>query len=298
MKQTIRIGWLSVVSVLLLVCAGEYAGAWWEEGHAAVVEAAFDVLPERMPPPFRRARKEVAELSAEPDIWADRQTPRLRATERSEHYINLEYLGDRELPPTRYQAIRLYADLGYKAEEVGLLPYAIIEWQQRLTSAFRDYRLRPTKAVEYKCVVYAGVLAHYAADACQPLHVTKHHDGRDGRQQGIHGKIDAFPGAAHLTREELGKDVAPSFLRDPWQETLAVIRESHQHVGRCYELDGTGGFDRQSPDARLFALERCRRAVQFTASLWLTAWQTSSRMEPPRARRRELSTDHAETSRH
>src|SRR5205823_5186020 len=142
------------------------------------------------------------------------------------HFIDLEDYQNKPLPETRWKAIALLIELKQDPEKAGMLPWAILENYDRLSCAFYDYReaLRETEearervkndpseaanvelkdraeklsAVQAKCLVYAGILAHLTGDAVMPLHTTRDFDGRKGadgkmRQRGIHAKIDAAP---------------------------------------------------------------------------------------------------------
>ncbi|MCS6976370.1 MAG: hypothetical protein NZM31_05080 [Gemmatales bacterium] len=301
-----------LVVVLTLLLSPLPGSAWWVKGHAAITEAAVSRLPEELPAFFRAAGKQIGYLSGEPDRWKNRETPFLRTAESPDHYIDLEDYKGQELPPDRYKAAKLILDLGGSPERAGMLPYAIMEHFDRLTIAYYDYRqfldrsarlkangrqLTPAEkadleaeqsALEMKCIVYAGVLAHYAGDAVMPLHTTVDYDGRtairdaEGRklQQGIHAKIDAFPEKNGFTAEEIGREVEPRFLEDVWKHVKAVILESHGHIDRCYALDAAGAFDRPTEESRQFILHHCRRGAQLLADLYVTAWRRSEKLPP------------------
>ena len=170
--------------------------------------------------------------------------------------------------------------------KVGLLPYAIMEYYEKLVVGFYDYRKAPTNpSVPMKCLVYGGALAHYTGDAAMPLHTTRDFDGRtqpDGavRQKGIHAKLDAFPEKNKLSPEEICRGLEAKKVDDVWAYVLRTIEASHQHVDRCYELDAAGAFDKPTPQSRAFILERCRAGAQFTMDLWYAAWLRSAKMPP------------------
>lgn len=298
--------------ILLLVWGPSSAFAWWVKGHAAITEAAVQRLPEDVPAFFRAAGRQIGQLSGDPDRWKNRATPVLRAAESPDHYIDLEDYKGQELPDDRYKAIKLILDLGGSPERAGMLPYALMEHFDRLTIAFYDYRqLREREArlkadgrewtaeekaeleaeraaIESKCLVYAGILAHYAGDAVMPLHTTVDFDGRTGvrdaegrkLQQGIHAKIDAFPEKNGFTAEEIGRDICPEVIGDVWKRVKTVIFQSHAHIDRCYALDAEGAFDRPTAESRRFIMDHCRRGTAFLADLYLTAWQRSAKLPP------------------
>ncbi len=91
-----------------------------------------------------------------------------------------------------------------------------------------------------KCLVYAGRLAHYAADLEQPLHTTVDYDGRtqaakDAKNKtfksphtGIHTKVDALP--TKMPYDQLFKDPLPApQARD---DVFALVQEELRKVMR------------------------------------------------------------------
>ena len=263
------------------------ASAWWVKGHEAIAQAAASRLPEAVPAFFRAGGKVLAHLSGDPDRWKNRDARFLRASEAPDHYIDLEDLGGKELPEDRYKAATLLLQLKQRPERTGMLPYALMEHFDRLTIAFYDYRQDPdNEAVRVKCLVYAGILSHYAGDAAMPLHTTRDYDGRKGpdgklQQRGIHARIDSFPEKHGLTWEEMSRGLEAREIPDVWKHVVQTIQESHQHVNRCYEMDTTGAFDRPTEQSRAFILERCRTGAQFTMDLYYTAWKRSAGLKPP-----------------
>jgi hypothetical protein len=282
-KTVLALALLSACALLL----GHVAYAWWSEGHGAVAEAATSSLPDDMPRFFRAAAKALYHLSAEPDRWKNPQAKHLRAAEAPDHFIDLEDYQGRELPADRYKAIALLQELKVKPEVVGFLPYALMENYDRLTVAFSDYRKdKDNPIIQHKCIVYAGILAHYTGDCVMPLHTTRDFDGRldpeSGKklQKGIHAKIDAFPERHGLTVEEISRGIKARPIEDVWKHVLERINESHALVGKCYEIDREGGFDKPTKESRAFILERCRAGAQFTADLWYSAWLRSEKLPP------------------
>jgi hypothetical protein len=271
--------------VLALVVAGSVP-AWWVNGHATITEAAAAQLPDGMPAFFRAGGKHLAHFAGDPDRWKNPAAKHLRAAESPNHFLDLEHLEGNELPPDRYQAAALLARLKHRADRTGLLPYAIMEQFDRLSCAFYDYRAEPNnEAVRMKCLVYAGVLAHYTGDTAMPLHTTQDYDGRKGPngklvQKGIHAKIDAFPEKHGFTAEEICRGLEPQRIDDVWAHVRKTILESHTHIARCYELDAAGAIDNPTPDSREFILARCRVAAQFTMDLWYAAWLRSATLPP------------------
>lgn len=274
-------------SMIWIVTATSTSGAWWIQGHGLIAEAAASFLPDEMPAFFRASGKKLAHLAGDPDRWKNREAAFLKLTEFPEHFIDLEDWNGLEWPRERFRAIELLIRSKKQPDKVGLLPYAIAEYFDKLTIAFADYRADPgNAAVQAKCLVYAGALSHYTGDCCMPLHTTRDFDGRPGPngavlQKGIHAKIDGFPELQGFSAEEIARGLKARVIRDVWKYIHDRIHESHLYVDLCYELDQADAFAKPTPASREFVLERVRSAAEFTADLWLTAWLRSASIPPP-----------------
>lgn len=284
--------------VLLGVWAGAPAQAWLVEGHRIISLDAVATLPGTVPSFFRDGAVAIAEASIDPDVHRPRALPQLRDREAPEHYLDLELLEGRDLPEVRSGLFRLVAWLAAEpgggrvrgVASVGTLPYAVTEGLQRLTVAFAEHRRWPEDAnVRARALVYAGLLAHYAADLCQPLHTTLDHDGRareDGSspQTGIHRRVDALPTQVDLDRGAIVRDTELGILPGGFDDVVAELMTSHALVDRVYELaDDSGSFGQGEFPAGLAELttERYGAAVRFVGSLFLTAWVDSEGLELP-----------------
>ena len=274
---------LIIAGLAALVLAG-LSPAWWVKGHASIAEAAATGLPEDVPAFFRSGGKQMGHYAGDPDRWKNPAAKHLRAAEAPDHFLDLENYQGEELPPDRYQAIALLIKLKQKPEQTGMLPYAIMEHYDRLSCAFKDYRDDPKDpAIQAKCLVYAGALAHFTGDLAMPLHTTVNYDGRKGPddkfvQKGIHAKIDAFPERHGLTAEEIARELKAQAIDDVWSHVLKALKESYSHVDRCYEMDKTGAFEKPTDESRKFILGRCRVGAQLTMDLWYKAWLRSAKM--------------------
>jgi hypothetical protein len=280
--------WL-IAGGLVLVLGGlvGLAPAWWVKGHETIVEAAASRLPEEMPAFFRAGGKQLAHFAGDPDRWKNKAATFLKPAEEANHYLDLEDLDGNPLPGTRAKAGDMIRGLKRDPDRVGMLPYAIMEGFDRLSCAFYDYRHDPqSPAVQMKCLVYAGNLAHYTTDAAMPLHTTRDYDGRknaDGTvaQKGIHAKIDGFPEKNKFTPEEVCRGLEAKRPDDLWAHVRGFIAESHKHIDRCYELDAAGAIEKPTDESRAFILDRCRAGAQLTMDVWYAAWLKSATMPPP-----------------
>jgi hypothetical protein len=280
-----------LLAVAALALAALPASAWWPKGHSIIGEAAVRTQPAEVPAFFRAGGGTVAHLSQDPDVAKARETPNLMDAENPEHFMDYELLQRRPLPPTRSQFLKLCANAKIDPTKVGYVPYAIAEWTERLSVAFAEHRKWPrNRDIQIKCLVYAGFLSHYAADMCQPLHVTVDYNGRarpDGSspKSGIHEGVDSLVEKLGLTPAELarGQRVEPVSALMP-----AILRElegSRALIARTYELEPQmppreGAWTPQ-PEIAAFARERARESTRFLASLYLSAWRKSAEIKLP-----------------
>jgi hypothetical protein len=287
---------IPAVTCLIALYSASHVSAWFGEGHGLLSQAAVRALPESMPAYFRAGADVIAHCSWDPDVFKNRGLPNLIDSESPEHYIDFEMLKGRDLPAQRYDYLKMCARHGLDPENIGTLPYAIADWTERLTMAFAEYRRRPSdRAVQMKSLVYAGILAHYAQDLCQPLHTTVHHDGRavegaPSPRTGIHGKVDGLAERRGIlsTAETTGVTVEPVDALMP-----AIIRELHASrslIDRVFELESklprANNSDAIAPEVTTFARDRAKASVRFTAALLLTAWVNSAKVQLPEWLRR------------
>jgi hypothetical protein len=284
MRRRLVIGIGLIAAGCLMLSA---ARAWWVVGHGTITEAAALALPDDMPAFFRAAGKSLAHLAGDPDRWKNREAAFLRVAEAPHHFLDLEDLDGNEIPRDRFSGLALMQRLNRPPDKVGLLPWAIMENFDRLMVAFNDYRNDPANpAITMKCIVYAGVLAHYTTDAAMPLHTTRNYDGKPGpngkmAQKGIHAKIDGFPEKNSFLAEEICRGLEARKIDDIWDYTVKFILESHTHVEKCYELDQGRAFDNPTEESRAFIMARCRAGAQYTMNMWYNAWLRSAKLPPP-----------------
>jgi hypothetical protein len=275
-----------------LLCIGAApSGAWWPEGHSIVAEGAVRTLPAEVPAFFREGHALIAHCAQDPDVAKNRDTPNLRDAEEPEHYVDVELLQGRPFPKTRSEYLKLCAEMKLDPKKVGLLPYSVSEWTERLAVGFAEHRKWPeNSSIRAKCLVYAGFLAHYAGDLCMPLHVTVHHNGRampDGTspQTGIHARVDALIEKAGLKPEELAREQTAEAAADLFGFVLKEIAASGALVDRVYALEpklpSENGPWTAEPEVEAFTRERARASARFLGSLYLTAWKRSESIRLP-----------------
>ena len=300
-----RAGVLICAVTALIALLSPRVLAWWPQGHSIIGEAAVRALPAEMPAFFRKGGAFVAHCAQDPDLHKNRGTPLISDRESPEHYIDLEFLGGRALPPTRDKYLQLLAQLKLDGGYTGYLPYAVGEWTERLAITFAEYRKYPDNPyIQSKCLVYAGFLAHYAGDMCMPLHNTRDHDGRanpDGTSPhtGIHIKVDSLIEKLNLRPADLAKDQKIEPLNELLPGIIREMNTSRTLIDRTYELepllpptDNTPQSQawKPAPEITAFTTERAREATRFLASLYVTAWQQSARVKLPAWLQREPAT--------
>lgn len=280
--------WVGVF-ILVVLQSGTVDG-WWVRGHRIVSKAAVSVLPEQVPAFFRAGGDAIAHYVWDPDLARNRGTQMLRRAEGPEHYFNPERLTDVSLPGDRIEFMMLCASQGIAPDKVGFLPYSVAEWTQRLAVAFAEHRRWPENLyIKWKCLMYAGFVAHYAQDLCQPLHVTRYFDGRPGsdgslQSKGIHANVDDLIRRLDLKSGELARGQEPAVLDSLMDGIAAQIENSRTFIDTAYSLADRMPSVGESewspvPEVVAFGTERARESVRFTASLYLTAWRLSERLE-------------------
>lgn len=280
-----------LILAMALMWSPAMVSGWYCDGHRLATELAIDAAEGQFPDFFVAQRELMAHCACDPDLFKQRPFSQARAQEYPEHYIDLELLGATPLPATREGFIGLCARKGLAPKKVGFVPYAVAEWTQKLALVFAEHRKWPDNAsIRHKCGVYAGVLAHYAADLCQPLHTTIHYNGRAGKdgsspRTGIHQKVDALLGKVKESAVVVPDSVQPVADKDLMKGVLAELAASHALVDSVYAIEDVLPTEQQSfekhPRAARFAKERLRASVEFLAGLYLWAWRISEEITLP-----------------
>ena len=264
--------------------------AWWGGGHETLTRASVKALPEEIPEFFRAAFAEnaIAHGAYDPDLARNRSAPNARAAESPQHYFDVELLQGRPFADNLGAHIRLCAELGTSYHSVGTLPYVLAEWTERLAIAFQEHRKWPDNPIiQSKCLVYAGFVAHYAQDMCQPLHLTVHFNGRakpDGSSPGtgIHENVDALVGRLKLKVDDLAKDQEIMPVEELLPAIFQQIKAGHRLVDSVYDLEeDLKNYQEPTPALVDFTNERAREAVRWNAALYLTAWRMSDDISLP-----------------
>ncbi len=153
--------------------------AWGPAGHDLVNNWAVQTLPSEMRAFFESNRQYLVEHANDPDLWMKKDR-----YERKRHYVYLDKYGIfpfQELPHSFKQAVQNYGS--GRINRDGVLPWQVGESSLRLTEAFKSRNWEQVK-------LQAAVLAHYVADAHDPLHLTRNYDGQLTRQTGLADRFE------------------------------------------------------------------------------------------------------------
>jgi hypothetical protein len=294
MKTSIRvIATASVAaSALLLV-------AWGEAGHRMTGEAAALSMPGSTPAFFRRASKELGYLNPEPDRWKDRvERDADRALDgafNADHFIDTEMVPPDVLAaalaaPNRYAYADTLRKAGVDAAVFGFLPFAILEYAQKLRVDFRNWRAAPDSIkpfIETRIIDDAGILGHFIADGSNPLHTSDQYNGWTranpngyATDRQTHARFESgYVGARIRLADVMAKmdtnaRVVPNFRA----AIVAYLRESNAHVIPFYELDKRSRFDTNTTSAenKAFTVDRLAFGAKMLRDFWWTAWVTSA----------------------
>jgi len=280
-----------------LATAKPAAIRWGSDGHRMAARAAHGILPEEMPAFFREAGGQLEYLSPEPDRWRNSELKEMDEAWKYDHYIDLE-----NVPPGALEASDRFdfitalfqAGIDRPQQNVGFLPFKILEMYQRLATGFAHWRLTSSQSdrvwIEARILNDAGILSHYVVDAAQPHHTTVHFNGwADGvpnpeeftTDRGFHSRFESGFIRAHLAHEELPPRLpsSPRELENVRGAIWAHVRSSNATVEHLYELEKEHGFETDEPahpETREFAIERLAAGAEMLAAIWWTAWLKSA----------------------
>ena len=153
--------------------------AWGPTVHDIVNTWAIYTLPPEIRPFFENNRQFLVEHANDPDEWIKKDR-----YERKRHYIYLDKYGVFPYPalPHVYQRAMEQFSSG-RINRDGVLPWQIGDFSLRLTKAMKAGNWEEVKSD-------AAALAHYVADAHDPLHTTQNFDGQLTQQTGLADRFE------------------------------------------------------------------------------------------------------------
>jgi hypothetical protein len=269
---------LLVTVALWLACAGSLLG-WGPTGHDIVATWAIQTLPAPLRSFFENNRRFLVEHASDPDelMKKDRY-------ERMRHYIYLDKYGllpytnhphQKRRPTEQYGTGRINRD--------GTLPWQIGEYSLRLTKAMKMGNWEDAK-------LDADALAHYVADAHDPLHTTPNYDGQLTQQAGLADRFEIrLPD--RYSKFFIMHPEAAAKIDDPTEYGFETCLEAHIWVdlvvwsdlhAREGLPDFTGEyFDRFYGKVGATVVREINAAAHDAGSYWYTAWLNAGRPQPP-----------------
>lgn len=313
--------------------------AWDYDNHRVVNLLALEVLPSTFPRFALEpdAQERIAFLAGEPDRWRNTTDFCLRHVNGPDHFFDIDYLADLGMEAGKLSRFRLeylgeyrraaeahpgvLPDPGPNADKtrdlIGFLPWSLAEHYSKLKSAFsylKVYEELGTPAevsnARQNVVSIMGEMGHFAGDASQPLHTSKHFNGWVGANpegyttnRSFHAWIDGgFTDANPPKPEAIRALLAPARrLTDPakgprdeqvFRVALAFLESQNQRVEPLYKLEKAGKLKTAgSAEGLAFITKDLAQGAQFLADLWLTAWEDA---HPDAFLRRSLTARKAE----
>jgi hypothetical protein len=253
---------------------------WGPAAHRLVNNWAVGTLPQPMRPFFEARRTFLIDHANDPDDWIKRDP-----YERSRHYIYLDKYGlfpYIELPYTYKAAVEKYS--GRRISRNGTLPWRIGEYSLKLTNALRAQDWDEAQ-------LDAAVLAHYVADAHDPLNTTQNFDGQLTAQTGLGSRfdssmVDRYTNFFMFHPEDAGK------VDDPTTYAFTMCLEANTWVDRILWADWRSRsglsdytdeyFDRFYTQIGSTAIQELNAGAHDAGSYWYSAWLNAGQPALPK----------------
>jgi hypothetical protein len=280
-KQLTPVGAIGrLVAILALWLWIAHPGAaWGPTGHDIVITWAIQTLPSEMRGFFEAHRQFLTEHANDPDVWMNKDR-----YERKRHYIYMDKYGTfpfLDLPHSFQQATEQYGS--GRVNRDGVLPWQVGEYSLRLTEAFKSRNWDQVK-------LEAAILAHYVADAHDPLHVTRNFDGQLTRQTGLADRfeirlLDRYSKFFILHPEDAVK------IDDPTEYAFQTCLEAYTSLDSIIlaDLRAREGqpdytdeyFDRFYSQIGATVMKAINEAAHDAGSYWYTAWLNAGKPALP-----------------
>jgi hypothetical protein len=317
-----------IALVSLALVNAQSLNAWGVRGHTVANLAAVEGIPQDGPVFLRSQEAYIGHLGTIPDTWRGYSEPYLRISEDANHGWYTEQFDFIPVPPrSRTEFVLKVYDqyLKVKASDpnrakliniryTGTQAYSIMEGYERIKAGMRLYRAvdNPAQspanlatlfarisplfrdAAQVKQMLatdiafYMGWVGHYVADAAQPLHNSRHHDGWSGpnpkgytRDTEVHGRFESqYVDLIEVTAPDVVKFMRKDarHLDNVWQAVLDHSLEARDSVEDVYRADLRGALTRKDDtEAREIVYKRLASGAGFLRDLAYTAWIESAK---------------------
>ncbi len=297
----INFRYLMVVGVLLFVSSTALPFGFF--AHRTINRMAVFGLPPEMIGLYKHHIEFISERSIDPDKRAHAVPG-----EAQRHYIDIDHFG----PEPFEKMPRLWNDAVEKFSEDTLQKYGVLPWHidvmmRRLQRAFVEQDID-------RIVLLSSHLGHYIADACTPLHTTKHYNGRTPEERGIHALWESrlpelfsssysfFGGRAEYVSNPLERAWELIEISHLKVDTIYIVYDSlmihfpadlryaHEMRGQAFNRVFSRDFSSAFHDAMDHMVERqMRMAAKATADFWFTAWVNAGQPDLQPMQRKSIS---------
>ena len=269
---------LVMTLMLWLTCTGSVV-AWGPNAHDIVNTWAIYTLPQEIRPFFENNRQFLVEHANDPDLWIKKDR-----YERKRHYIYLDKYGVFPYPllPHAYRLATEQLSSG-RINRDGVLPWQIGESSLRLTKAMKASNWEEVK-------LSAAVLAHYVADAHDPLHTTQNFDGQLSKQTGLAGRFEIRV-PDRYSKLFIMRPEGATKIDDPTEYAFQACLESHIWVDLVVWSDLRARedlpdytdeyFDRFYGRVGATLVREINAAAHDAGSYWYTAWLNAGQPQLP-----------------
>lgn len=233
--------------VVLLMSQPGHVYSFGFHAHRKINRMAVFTLPPEMIGLYKAHIEFISERSIDPDRRAhavEGEAPR--------HYIDIDHFGEDpfEMMPRKWdEAVEKFTE--DTLMQYGVLPWHIHVMMGRLTRAFRNNDMDDI-------LLQSAHIGHYIADACTPLHTTKHYNGRTPDERGIHAFWESRLPELYAHRYDYFTGRA-SYIHDPLERAWELVEISHLKVDTVYLV-----FDslrQHVPDDLMYAHETRGQAI-------------------------------------
>jgi hypothetical protein len=263
---------------LWLTCTGSVLG-WGPTAHDIVTTWAIQVLPPEIRTFFARNQGHLVEHVNDPDAWIKEDR-----YERMRHYIYLDKYGVFPYPllPHIFRRATEQFSAG-RINRDGVLPWQIGEFSLRLTKAMKAGNWEEVK-------LDAAALAHYVADAHDPLHTTQNFNGQMTQQTGLADRFEIRLPDRYSKFFIMRPDDATK-IDDPTEFAFQICLEANIWVDLIVwsDLHAREGlpdytdeyFDRFYTQVGATLVREINAAAHDTGSYWYTSWLNAGRPQLP-----------------
>ena len=274
-----RVFILSLVLLVLCLAPPVPALAWGPVAHDVVTTWAIQTLPPEIRSFFENNRQFLIQHANDPDALM--KTDRY---ERMRHYIYLDKYGLFPYPTLPHDYLKAKEKfMTSRISRDGMLPWQVGEYSLRLTKAM--------KAGDWEEVrLDAAALAHYLADAHDPLHTTQNFDGQFTLQTGLSLRFDIHLFERYSKLFIMHPESADK-IDDPTEYAFQRCLESNVWVDLILwsDLRAREGlpdyndeyFDRFYNRVGPTVVHEINEAAHDAGSYWYTAWLNAGRPQLP-----------------